>query len=79
MHRKKEDLLQRTFNKKRKERALDASKKVGKRDQIKLISKRVLLMKFFLEVDPRRHRLLSNKQVVKKAVSFKFASIKNLK
>lgn len=33
---KKEDLLQRNFNKKRKERVLDANKKIGKRDQIQI-------------------------------------------
>ena len=33
-------------------------------------------MKFFLEIGPGKHRLLSNKQVIKKTVSLKITSIK---
>ena len=34
------------------------------------------LMKFFLEIDPRKHRLLSNKQVIKKQSALKLPALK---
>ena len=34
------------------------------------------LMKFFLEIDPRKHRLLSNKQVIKIQSALKLPALK---
>lgn len=52
------------------------TRKLAREIKSKLISKRILLMKFFLEVDPSKSRLLGNKQVIKKTVSLKLPALK---